>query len=515
MGGPSPPPSLYAAFKFWATEQPHKPAVEFEGRTISYVELDALTLRYARHFHLLGLPAGARVLTFSPNVPEFLAIYLACSATNLVFAPVNTAFRRQELAYITANADAAVAVVHRDSYDDYRNQVEGLPSAPKHILLLGGARRDVALPVLGEAQGDARLTPPPNISDDALLIYTSGTTSRPKPVLHSHAGVVLMAKTYAEVMRCTPADRVLVALPMAWDYGLRTSSSAALVSGGAILLLSGFHPERVLEAIEASRATMFFGTMSMYTKMLDVLDRRDFDLSSLRVCANGGEPCPDSAVIPIERRIGRRLVQLFAMTECSPLLAVDPLDTDAPRSTAGRLVPGAQIRLLDDNGQPVPRGTPGEAQVTGPAIMKGYFKEPELTAHKMTADGWVRTGDLLIEDERGYFYVVGRTSDLIIRSGANISPGEIEAALLMHPTVNASAVIGVPDAISGEKIVAFIVIHEGEQITEDDLRRHLEARIARYKIPQEFRLIEALPTTVSNKLDRAALKRMALSDTVP
>jgi acyl-CoA synthetase (AMP-forming)/AMP-acid ligase II len=508
--------NIYSVFRRSARADPDWPAVVFMGRVTTYGELDAEIAKMATRLRALGVERGDRVLMYSPNVPEYYAVNLGCAYAGAIFAPINVAFRVRELAYITQNAKADLAVVHASLYKEFKDLVAGLPDAPRRVVLLGGPSPHADSRVVGAIEDIPADTLEPPFDCDAsfpsLICYTSGSTSVPKAVLHSHGSTSYSAMTYAAVWRHRREDSGVVVPPLSWIFGISTTSMGMFAAGSTVILLPRFHPERTLEAIESHRATMFFGTTSMYTKMLDVMRHRDFDLSSLRFCMIGGEPCPESAVRPVEQRIGRRLIQAWALTENHPMVAMDANDVNAPRGTAGRVVPGGKLRILDPSGNEVPDGTPGEACVSGPGAMTGYYREPQLTAERMAPDGSIRTGDLVVRDKDGYVFVVGRVSDMIIRSGANIAPAEVETVLLDFPGIAAACVVGSPDPVSGEAIVAYVVTIAGMSVDREELLAHLQRNLAHFKVPQSIVFRDELPTNTSGKLDRAALKAMAAQD---
>jgi long-chain acyl-CoA synthetase len=452
---------------------------------------------------------------YSPNCPEYLPIYLGCAHSGAIFAPVNTAFRAREMAYVLDNARADVAFVRADVLEQFQAVSGNAEGVPQQLIRFDGISATSEYEGLGTLFDSEGVDDAPQPAFDcpadhgALICYTSGTTSTPKPVLHSHYSEIYAAMGYVAAWRMERSDRGLVTLPLAWIYGLSSASLALLVAGATIVLLTHFNPERALEAIQETRATIFFGSMSMYVKMLDVLRGRDFDLSSLRLCTNGAEPCPDASVQAFEKRTGLKLTAAYALSEARPLIAQDPLDAGAPTGTCGRVVPGAAVRLLDGSGHEVPAGAVGEAFIRCPGMLTSYFGEPELTKQRLGSDGWLRTNDLLTRDAGGYYFVVGRTGDMIIRSGVNIAPAEIEAALLEHAGISQAAVVGVPDPASGQAIVAFVVPIAGAALDEEALREHLGSRISQYKLPQKLVVRQDLPTNVSGKLDRATLKALA------
>jgi len=494
---------------------PDRPAMLFYGCTISYAQLMNAARRVSSKLRALNIKPGDRVLMYSPNSPEYLPIYLGCAHAGAVFVPVNTAFRARELQYALDNARPDVAFVHAGVLEQFRSLSDKAQGLPRQVVPFDGASTTAACNGFGaflNALGsDDASTPAVNCPSDhgALICYTSGSTATPKPVLHSHSSEIFAATGLAAAWRMGRGDCGLVALPLAWIYGLSSGSLALLGAGATVVLMTHFNPERVLEKIQETRATHFFGSMSMYTKMLDVLQRRDFDLSSLRVCTNGAEPCPDASVRAFENRAGVRLTGAYALSEARPVLTKDPLNADGPVGTCGRLVPGAAIRLLDASGREVPIGAVGEAFIRCPGMLTSYFREPQMTEERLDSDGWLRTGDLLSRDADGYYFVIGRTGDMIIRSGVNIAPAEIEAALLEHGGISQAVVVGAPDPTSGQSIVAFVVPSAGATLHEQSLRDYLGSRIATYKVPQKIVVQPDLPIGVSGKLDRAALKALA------
>jgi long-chain acyl-CoA synthetase len=487
-------------------------AVVFGTRTITYGQLIDAALRVAALLRSSDVKPGDRILMYAPNCPEYFPIYLGCAHVGAIFAPVNIAFRAREMSYVLNNACPKVAFIHQGVLQQFRTASANSAGVPRQIIEFdsnadGAGFGDflVDLPA-----GDAC---PPALGcaaeHGALLCYTSGTTSTPKPVLHSHGSEIHAAKGYVAAWRMERSDRGLVALPLAWIYGLSSAGLALLVSGATVVLMDRFNPERTLEKVQESRATAFFGSMSMYVKMLDVLRRRCFDLSSLRMCTNGAEPCPDSTVQAFQTVTGIRLTGSYALSEVRPVLSEDPLSSEPSTSTCGRLVAGAAIRLMDEAGNEVPEGQIGEAYIRSPGMLTAYYREPQMTDQRMSADGWLKTGDLLRRDATGRYFMVGRKGDMIIRSGVNIAPAEIESALLEHTEISQAVVLGIPDTVSGQAIVAFVVMASGASLDQEQLREHLGSRIAQYKLPQQFIVREDLPTNASGKLDRACLAAAA------
>jgi long-chain acyl-CoA synthetase len=497
--------TLVDLFHARAQENPDALAVIHGDTRITYGVLAAEVDRVARGLQSRGVGRGDRVLTLVGNTPHVMAIYLAVSRLGAVYAPVSTGFREREVRFVLDNADPKVAIVEASHADRF---LSWDAARSVDVVLLGDTSlHDLtsydALGIGDPAVREAEISE----EDGLLLCYTSGTTSTPKPVLHSQRSEVYNASTYAQVWNLGPTDKGIVCLPLAWVYGLSTTTAALLVSGGTVVLLDRFHPVEVIDAIQAHRATAMWGTMSMYTKLLEVIkERGQVDLSSLRVVNNGGEPCPSPLVKEFEQYAGVQLLGSYATSEARPIMVVRPGDVAAPEGTSGKLVPGAEIRLVAEDGSEVAAGEPGHALIRCPGLMTEYYRQPELTAERLTEDGWLRTGDLLRSDHDGYWYVVGRQSEMIIRSGVNIAPAEVESALAAHPDVADVAVVGVPDPRSGEAIRA-VVVAAGSVPHEDDLRAFLADQLAAFKVPQQFVFVDELPRTDRGKLDRAALRR--------
>jgi long-chain acyl-CoA synthetase len=502
--------TLYELFRSRAKETPGAAAVIFGEGRVSYAALDAEIDRITRGLHARGIGAGDHVLALAGNSPALIAIYLAVARLGAVYVPVSPGFRAREGKFVLANAQPKLAFVEDRLLEDF---LSWTGDAAPDLVVLGTGIAQASLPAAAadfEYFGEnAVAAPGVDVPDEAglLLCYTSGTTSTPKPVLHSQRSEMYNATTYAEVWRLGNGVRGVVAFPLAWVFGLSTTTAALLVSGGTVVLLDRFHPVTMLDAIEKHRATAVWGTMSMYTKLAEVIkERGGADLSSLDLAVVGGEPSPPPLLADFEKLTGVGLLGSYATSEARPILVVRPEDQAAPEGTAGQLVPGADIRLEAPDGTEVAAGETGHALLRCPGLMTEYYGQPELTADRLTADGWFKTGDLLRRDAQGYYFVVGRQSDMIIRSGVNIAPAEVESALVAHPGIADAAVVGVPDPRSGEAIRAFVVAEREAAPSEAEIRGFLAQELAAYKMPQEIIFLDELPRTERGKLDRVALR---------
>jgi long-chain acyl-CoA synthetase len=445
--------------------------------TVTYAELDAMVSGYADQI-AAGARPGERVAVIGDNSVSHLAAAFGVWRAGCTLVTIYASSTPQELDYAVGHSQPAL-VLH---------PVPG--SVPD---LDGGQARSC---VAGQAP-------------IALICYTSGSTSRPKAVMHSHAGLAGAALAYADVWHLGPDDVTLVSLPLAWAFGLVTTSMATLSAGGHVVLLARSDPASLLRSLAGHGATFFAGVTTIFVKMLAAIDD-DPSLplpSDLRLCISGGEPRNEHAFDRWTAITGCPVHDVYAASECFPVVTYDPiLDPRPIAGVAGRVVPDAAVRLVE-----------GEAWTRGPALMLGYWGDPELTKAALTDDGWYRTGDLVEIDDAGYVRVVGRLSDLIIRGGANVSPAEVEAVLLTHPGVREAAVVGLADATYGEQVVAAVVLDPGTaDVTTEQLAEHCTV-LASYKRPTRFVVVEQLPRNANTgKVQRRELAaQLAAGGTEP
>ena len=396
-----------------------------------------------------------------------------------------------ELAYAIGNAEASL-VVSGSKILPAVTEAVGRSGVP--VLELGDAG------LVGDTGASASAGPPPlDPVAVALICYTSGSTSRPKAVMHTHAGLLAAAQSYARVWHLAAEDTTLVALPLAWAFGLVTTSMATLVAGGRVLLLRRGDPDGMLRAFVEHRVTFFAGVTTMYVKMVGVLEASEEQArprpADLRLCISGGEPRNDVAFARWRELTGCPVHDVYAASEAFPLVTYDPHEDPEPRSrfgrTGGRRGGAAGGRRHRDrrSARSARRGLGAEPGADGSAT--GGTRSS--TAAALTSDGWYRTGDLVEVDQQGYVRVVGRLSDLIIRGGSNVSPAEVEAVLVAHPDVQEAAVVGVPDPDYGERVVAAVVLAPSAGHDPDGLRDHCAASLAGYKVPAEIVSVDRLP----------------------
>ena len=470
-------------------------AVALEDVTgrLTYAELEARVDRMAAELAGLDLGTEARVVLIAENSVAHLATAFAIWRAGATLVTVYPSSSAAEFEHALAHSRPALVV-----------------AGESVLLVVGQVARQLALPLLvldstGEIDGlrdvEPRLPPPVDPDGLALICYTSGSTARPKAVMHSHRGLLAAARAYAAVWHLRAADVNLVSMPLAWAFGLVTTSMATLFAGGRVILFARSDPRALLAGFAAHGVTFFAGVTTMFVRMVETIEH-DADAPrphSLRLCISGGEPRNEAVFERWRELTACPVHDVYAASECFPVVTYDPTVDPLPRAgSAGCVVPGAQLRIT----------ATGEAWVRGPAQMLGYWDDPAMTASALTDDGWYRTGDLVELDDDGYVRVLGRLSDVIIRAGANVSPAEVEAVLIRHPQVGEAGVVGLPDPVNGEEVVAAVVARTGvDTIDVGDLDAHCAGALARYKRPRIV-VVPELPRNATGKVNRRELKTL-------
>ncbi|MFE9445318.1 class I adenylate-forming enzyme family protein [Streptomyces sp. NPDC006602] len=491
-----------SAFERIAREHPDRAAVIDNDATITYRDLQAAVELRTTTLLEAGLDPGYRVALVAESSAEYLMTALAVWRAGGVLVTVYPSSGSGDMRYAIETSDPSLIVVS-EGVD--REAVEaGAPGTPVVDITsfgVAGVREDHS-------------PNPGNLREPlSLICFSSGTTSRPKAIMVSATAIFNCADTYGEVWHLSPDDRAIICLPMAWLYGLASTSLAVLLRGGTVIVVRRARPEFIAPAIERYRATFVAGVTATFAKLVQHVGdpapgTRAFE--SLRLCISGGEPRNEAVFDRWTALTGVSVLDAYCASECLPLVTYDPYTDPVPRpGSAGKLVPRSRLRILGPEGAEAPPGEVGEAYSSGPGLMLGYWRDEQLTREALTDDGWYRTKDLVRVDEDGYVYVVGRLSDLIIRGGTNISPSEIERVLNEHEAVGQAAVVGLPDEIYGQRVVAAVVPSAASGVDEAELRAYCKARLSSYKVPSAFVVVDALPVNATtgklNRKDVAAL----------
>ncbi|MFF9344774.1 long-chain fatty acid--CoA ligase [Streptomyces sp. NPDC014773] len=474
-----------------AGRQPEHPALRLGERVITYAQLDEHSARAAALLRSEGVEPGDRVALMLPNVPEFVVLYYAVLRAGAVVVPMNPLLKTRETEFHLADSGAVRL------FEWHQAPGEGAKGAAAT-----GVRYTAVEPATfaAELAGHEPLAGVADVDGDdmAVLLYTSGTTGRPKGAVLTHAGLRHNTEVNGvQIQRMTPDDVVVGCLPLFHIFGQICTMSATVRSGASLVMIPRFVPGDVLDAIARERATVFEGVPTMYAALLQ--HPSEADVSTLRMCISGGASLPVEILHGFERRFGCSVLEGFGMSETSPVVTFNHPDRPRKAGSIGTPIRDVEVRLLDDEGHDVAPGAIGELAVRGPNVMKGYWNRPEDTAAAIP-DGWLRTGDLARADEDGYLYVVDRKKDMIIRGGYNVYPREIEEVLHEHPAVALAAVVGVPHAELGEEVAAAVVLRPAAQATPEELREYVKERVAAYKYPRRVWLVDQLPLGPSGKI---------------
>ncbi|WP_328922950.1 acyl-CoA synthetase [Streptomyces griseoaurantiacus] len=490
-----------------ARKTPRRTAIVHEDTHLTYRDLHERVLRLAHALRALGVARGDRVAYLGPNHPSFLETLFATGVLGAVFVPLNTRLAAPELAYNLSDSGSTV-LVHAAGHAGTA-AAAGAEAPALHRITLGPAAEDALgyEELLAGAPADP-LDEPVGPDEPCMIMYTSGTTGRPKGAVLSHANITWNSVNVLVDTDLAGDEVTLVVAPLFHTAGLNMTCLPTLLKGGRVVLHGAFDAGHVLEAVAAHRVTYMFGVPTMYDAMAAHPRWRDADLSSLRSVSCGGAPVPART---IETYLARGLAfsQGYGMTEASPgVLFLDREEATAKAGSAGVPHFFTDTRVTAPDGGPAAPGEKGEILVRGPNVMSGYWGRPADTAAAFTEDGWLRTGDVARTDEDGYAYIVDRVKDMFVSGGENVYPAEVEDALLGHPAVRECAVIGVPDAVWGEVGHAVVVLEPGADAGADgaEILGRLHGRLAKYKIPRTVAFVDALPRTASGKIVKSAVR---------
>ena len=497
-----------------------------QNRRLTYAEFAAETDRIARAFVASGVEHGARVGIWSPNSIEWVIVQYATAMIGAVLVNVNPAYRLTELDFALRQSGVSTLVtLDRFKTSAYLEMVRELRPLPglSEVIVIGTERAgpgEVSWDVFGaraqkcdDASFAARKARPQ--FDEAINIqYTSGTTGFPKGATLSHHNILNNGFFIGEGCRFTEADRVCIPVPFYHCFGMVLGNLACTTHGAAIVIPSAaFDPALALEAVERERCSALYGVPTMFIAELALPNFGDYDLSSLRTGIMAGSPCPVEVMKRVQSEMHMPEVTIcYGMTETSPVstqtMTDDPMQKRT--ETVGRVHPHIEVKIVDADGAIVPRGTPGELCTRGYSVMLGYWQNPTATMGAIDAARYMHTGDIAIMDDDGYVNISGRIKDMVIRSGENIYPREIEEFLYRHPGIRDVQVIGVPDERYGEELCAWIIRHDGAEITEEDIREHCRGQIAHYKIPRYVLFVEGWPMTVSGKVQKYKMREESI-----
>lgn len=518
------PASIVERFLANCERSPEKPCVLFEGGTHSYAQLRQSALHWAGAFRAWGLQPGDRVALFLENSPDFVAAYLGSYLAGGIVVLVNTQYRQVELRHILNDAGVRLCVTDPPRRAELARVLDDLPALEAVVRVepaaeTGSDRFSQAPPFggstrVGEHECKAFLATgrdiPLNLprSDTIALIgYTSGTTGRSKGAMLTHGNLAANSLAVTQAWRWTSDDHLLLTLPLFHAHGLGVGMHGTLLVGSTADLRRRFDANEVFDTLLGGTATMFFGVPTMYTRLLAEAQRRDERPQPIRLFVSGSAPLSAQTFAEFERLFGQRILERYGMTETMMNLT-NPYDDERRPGTVGQPFPGQEARIVDTGTrQPILDERPGEIQVRGPHVFKGYWQRPEATAVAFDRDGWFNTGDLGWRSADGYYTISGRARELIISGGYNVYPREVEEVLLTHPGVAEAAVLGLPHADLGEQVVAAVVRRSpGDEPTAESLVALCREQLASFKKPRLVFFVDAIPRNALGKIQKHILR---------
>jgi long-chain acyl-CoA synthetase len=488
--------SLELSLRSAAKRFPRKAAIILGDGTLSYSEFDRRAQAVARRLLACGARPGDRIALHLYNGPELAISYFACFYAGMIAVPVNTRMKAPEIGYVLEHSGTSIYIGQHELFQE----IDG------RLPLLTGMRRFM----VGESETDwdgdnIEHLPVIALDQPAVILYTSGSTARPKGVTHTHRSLLNAARGFA----IRGADTVTIVTPMVHSAGFMIFLGAVGAAATAVAV-APFEPHAVLNAIEVHRSTYLLGMPVMYRALIAAQRALARDVSSVTRFLAGG----DSVSAPLQTEFalcfGRPLYEVFGTTE-NGAVAANWSQESRHQGAFGRPVPGVEVAIVDQSGNPIPTGTEGEMIVRSPANMIGYWNDPDETA-KALSDGWFYTGDLVHRDKNGYLWFRGRKKEIIVRGGSNVSPQEVEAVIYQHDCVREAGVIGVPNAMWGERVVAFVSRKPRREVTAKELVAFVAERLAAYKTPDEILFLDELPKSDAGKVQRRVLRERYLPD---
>jgi long-chain acyl-CoA synthetase len=468
-------------------------AVRLDEIELSYAQLSRMSAQAAAMLRDQGVEPGDRVGLMLPNVPAFVVLYYGILRAGGIVVPMNVLLKRREVAYYLEDSGAKLLLTAAD----LREEAEaGAVEAGAEVMVLergglpGWLEPHPADPAMAATDPD----------DTAVILYTSGTTGPPKGAELTHHNLDCnsdsVTRSFSHV---AVGDVVLGALPLFHSFGQTVAMNASLRSGGTLALLPRFEPKLALELMQDLGVTIFLGVPTMYTAILNHPEHEDYDLSSLRLCISGGQSLPVEVLHGFEQAFGCKILEGYGLSETSPVACQNRPDRERKPGSIGVPIEGSEMKICDDDGTECEDGEVGEILIKGPHVMKGYWRRPDAT-EETVRDGWLHTGDLGRRDPDGYFYVVDRKKELIIRGGYNVYPREVEEVLYEHSDVAEAAVVSVPDERLGEEVGAAVVLRPGSKASSEDLQEHVKSQLAAYKYPRRVWFLDELPKGPTGKI---------------
>jgi len=475
-----------------ASRHGDRTAMKLDDVEVPYSGLDAASARVAGLLAERGVGPGDRVGLMLPNVPYFPMTYYGILRLGGVVVPMNPLLKGREVAFFLEDPEAKVLF----AWHDFAEAAEaGAEQTGADLILVKPGEIEQLV-----ADADPRDEVVERDGDDtAVILYTSGTTGKPKGAELTHANLGMNVKVASSLFEYSEDDVILGCLPLFHSFGQTCALNCAVRVGASLTMLPRFEPAKALEIVQRDRVTVFLGVPTMYSAMLNCERREDYDVSSLKLCGSGGAAMPGEVQRGFEEAFGAKVLEGYGLSETSPVASFNHPDRERKTGSIGTPIEGVEMKAVDEDGNEVAQGEVGEIVIKGHNVMKGYWKQPEATADAIK-DGWFYSGDLAKVDEDGYFYIVDRKKDLIIRGGYNVYPREIEEVLYEHPAVREAAVVGMAHDDLGEEVGAAVALKDGQTVDAEELKAYVKENVANYKYPRRIWFVDDLPKGPTGKI---------------
>ncbi len=478
-----------------AEQHPDRPAIKLDDTVLTYQQLQDGARRVAALLKSKGVGPGDRIGMVLPNVPHFPAIFYGAVAMGAVVVPMNPLLKGREVKYYLEDSGASLVFAWQDMAEEAGKGAEAVGIECIEVEATG------FLELLAQHEPDEEVVDRAD-DDNVVLLYTSGTTGQPKGAELTHHNMASNAATSAETLiEITEKDVIMGCLPLFHVFGLTCGLNAAVLKGACLTLIPRFDADKALEVIARDQVTVFEGVPTMYAGMLHSENAKDADMSSLRTCISGGSAMPVEVMKKFEEAFDCAVLEGYGLSETSPVASFNQPGQERKPGSIGTPVRGVEMMVVDDDRKEVDQGEIGEIAIKGENIMKGYWGREEATQESIH-DGWFLTGDMAKKDEDGYYFIVDRKKDLIIRGGYNVYPREVEEALYEHEDVAEVAVIGIPDDNLGEEVGAAVALKGDAKVSEEDLQAFAKERLAAYKYPRAVWIVDELPKGPTGKILR-------------
>ncbi len=500
--------NLFNIVKNTAFDHPDRTALVFKGHRIPYRELVEGVNRLAQGFKALGLRPGDRIAVMMPNIPHHPISFFALLKIGVTIVPVSIFFKAEEIHHQLEDSEVRGIIYWQGFRSEVLEAVQGLERCEWHIVLGDKSHEgEIRLTYLMESNDPISDSADVQPDDTAFIMYTAGMTGRPRGAELTHQNIYSNIQACRNFLKLTPEDGVLGVLSLHHPMGLTLILGAFLHAGASVILLPSFNAENILQIIEKEKPTYFVGVPSMYRAFLAVDGGENYDVHSLKFCLSSGDALKEKTLEEFQTKFKVRILEGYGLTEASPMVSFNSPNRDHRAGSVGLPLPGVDMKFVDDSGDQVKPGEVGEIIVQGPNVMKGYLNRPEATKEAIK-DGWLYTGDLARLHENGFGYIVVRKNDVIVKSGFNVYPREVEKFLFGHPKVREAVVVGVPDAHMGQAVHAIIVLKQNENSTAEEIIEYLKERMAAYKCPSVIHFMDSLPKGPTGRVVRDKVKQM-------